>query len=236
MKRVFDPQVLSEIAASVVDLPKEQKFDELVKRLEQRYPGVLYTKKRRWVFNTANGAMGAMFLLYGSFKEYLLVFGSPIGTEGHSGTYWAEVHDIMFDGEMRTYFPGDIDCTIYKPGDHAILPKRKNKGYVIKDNGWMLEYSRGAIPTMIPCGVADNLFSNLDMKSLFATVYQYGHLIIRGYLIRIFKYRKIKRGLEAAAKLDIHGNYGNKPQYKGKDLLKAILEKDSTKDKVAENV
>jgi C-8 sterol isomerase len=222
MKRVFDPEVLSEIAASVTELPKEQKFTELIKRLDQRYPGLIYKKKQRWIFNTANGAMGAMIILYGSFREYLLIFGSPIGTEGHSGTYWAEVHDIMFDGEMRTYFAGDIDATIYKPGDHAVLPRRKNKGYVIKDNGWMLEYAKGAIPTMLPCGLADNLFSNLDFKSLFLTLGHYGQLIIKNYLYRIFKFRKVKRELAAAAKLDIPGNRGHKPQFKGKESLHLV--------------
>jgi len=195
MGRKFNPAVLKQAVEEIMGLEKKEKVEALIERLDYYYPGIIY-KKQRWIFNTANGAMGVMTILYSSPREYLLLFGSPIGTEGHSGRYWATVHDIMFDGEMRTYFEGDMDATIYLPGDHAVLPLRKSKGYIIKDNGWMLEYAHGAIPTMLPSGLADNLFSNLDMLSLWKTLGHYTHLIFRGWYYRLFKRKLVKQSKE----------------------------------------
>ena len=133
----------------------------------------------RSVFNNAGGAMGQMKLLHCSITEYVILFGTPIGTEGHSGRYGTEVYDFMLDGEMWCYHPGEFERAIYKPGDAAYLGPDKAKGYAVPSHAWMLEYSRGIIPTMLPFGLADTVFSTLDRKTVGRTLWQYGKLVVK---------------------------------------------------------
>ena len=181
MTKLFDPEKLHSIAKEVVGLPNDKMFTELIAKLDAAYPGRINTKVR-WIFNNAGGAMGQMTILYGSITEYLIIFGTPIGTEGHSGRYSSEVYDFMIEGEMWTYYQGDTVRTVYKPGDAAHLASDKVKGYCVKDHAWMLEYGRGFIPTMMPFGLADSIFSTLDYKNFFYTIWDYGRLCVRELL------------------------------------------------------
>jgi C-8 sterol isomerase len=185
MPRLFDIDALHTAAreAASWDLPRAERIARLVDLLDSRWPGRI-EKRQRWILNSANGALGTMTILHASLTEYLLLFGSPIGTEGHSGRYLATVHDFVFEGEMWAYPEGVVEKTIFGPGDHAVLPARSAKGYRIREDTWMLEYAHGCIPAMLPPGIWDNLFSNLDLRSLALTFRDYGRLTIRELLRR----------------------------------------------------
>ncbi len=181
MSKLFTPEELHEIAKMGIGLPYEDMFKTIQEELNRRHPGRI-RMERRWIFNTACGAMGQLTLLYGSLTEYLIFFGTPIGTEGHSGRYSSDVYDFMIDGEMLTYYEGDFVPTVFKPGDKALLKRGSSKGYCVKDHAWMLEYATGPIPLMLPTGLADNFFSNLDFKSVFVLMWDYGKLVVRELL------------------------------------------------------
>jgi C-8 sterol isomerase len=174
----LDPRALHAAARSVAGLPPEQAFPKLVDALAAQYP---IARDVPWIFNNAGGAMGQIKILYASPREYLLIFGTPIGTEGHSGRYRAEVWDFVVDGEMWCYQEGDLSRREFRPGDAAFLGGRQAKGYRIADRCWMLEYGRGAIPLMLPFGLADTVFSTLDLSVLARTLWHYTRLAVKSF-------------------------------------------------------
>ncbi len=177
MGYLFEPEKLHEIAKLGAGKAPLEAFGTIIEGLDESYGGRIHRDKP-WIFNTACGAMGQLKLLYASLSEYLILFGTPIGTEGHSGRYLADVHDFMISGEMWTYHEGDLEKRIYLPGDWACLDRGRTKGYRAMDNTWMLEYARGWIPLMLPAGSWDNLFSNLDMRGLFRLYWEYGKMCV----------------------------------------------------------
>ncbi len=177
MAHLFDPERLGEISLKGVGLPTDEMFRVVVEELAQAHPGHVRTELD-WIFNNAGGAMGQIALLHASLTEYVLLFGTPIGTEGHSGRYATEVFDWVMAGEMWCYLEGETERAVYKPGDLAYLGSSKVKGYRIPDFAWMLEYARGPIPTMLPFGLADSMTSTLDLRTVGRTLYSYGSLVI----------------------------------------------------------
>lgn len=179
MGYVFDPDVLQECAKKGMGLPNEEAFDVVTAELAKVYPDYITSEPRSWIFNNAGGAMGQISLLHGSLSEYLLFFGSPIGTEGHSGRYRTEVWDFMISGECWCYIEGETERVVYKPGDCMYLGNSVAKGYRIPDFAWMLEYARGPIPSMVPFGLMDTLCSTLDLRTAGRTIGHYGKHVWR---------------------------------------------------------
>src|SRR5277367_2025055 len=114
MGYIFDPDVLHEIVRGVVArggaLP--DRVARVREALEARYPGHVRMEDE-WVFNIAGGALGQMTILHASITEYVIVFGSPIGTEGYSGRFFADDYFVILEGEQWAYSEGDEERQVF---------------------------------------------------------------------------------------------------------------------------
>jgi C-8 sterol isomerase len=182
MGYLFDPDTLLEVARTAAGKPFEQMSRDLTAALVERYPGHI-DPSPRWMFNLAGGATGAMGLLHASLTEYLIIFGTPIGTEAYSGRYLLDIYDIVMTGEMWTYNENRFgERVVTKVGERAFLKKGQTKGYRALEGTWMLEYGRGLVPTALPMGLGDAVFSGQDPVTIFKTLHGYGRLVVKELL------------------------------------------------------
>jgi C-8 sterol isomerase len=179
---IFDPDVLHTVAKGVLDLPLSEKVERIRADLAERYPGHV-TSSVEWVFNNAGGAMGQMCVLHASITEYVIVFGTAIGTEGYTGRFSADDYFIILDGEQWAYGEGDMDRQVFRPGDMHHLPRGQSRGYRMPDRCYALEYARGFIPQMLPFGLADAFTSTLDPVPVLRTMRIYTKAVV-GNLLR----------------------------------------------------
>jgi len=180
---VFDPNTLHRIANEVIrrNLSTERTVKQLAIELEKLYPGHIDIDEE-WMFNNAGGAMGAMTLLHCSLSEYVIVFGTTIGTDGHTGRFFADDYFIILEGEQWAFSAGQFDREIYRAGTMHHLARGHAQAYRMPDRCFALEYARGWIPSMLPFGIWDVLFSTLDFHTMFLTFFYYGKLVIRELL------------------------------------------------------
>ena len=172
MSTIFDPQELQAIAAPLIGRPLPVLVDDLVGALAARWPNHIRTQDE-WILNNAGGAMGQMRVLHASLTEYLIVFGSPIGTEGHSGRFFSDDWFIILEGEQWAYAEGSLEREVYRPGEVHHLRRGVAKGYRMPGSCFALEYARGIIPAMLPFGFADAITSTMDVPTLAKTVRVY---------------------------------------------------------------
>ncbi|KAF6752266.1 C-8 sterol isomerase [Ephemerocybe angulata] len=151
---VFDPVRLHQLSqAAIAANPSNDTagiIRYIVTNLTQTYPSTevrLNLDVNEWMFNNAGGAMGAMYIIHASITEYLIIFGTPLGTEGHSGLHLADDYFNILVGEQWAFAPGALEKERYPPGS----------------------YARGWIPTMAPFGAMDALTSTLDFPTFFRT-------------------------------------------------------------------
>lgn len=92
---------------------------------------------------STGGAIGQVLLLHMSLSEYIMIFGSPLGTTGHSGRYLYNIRDYMISGHHKLYDDGDLHGKSYPPGHCAVL--RKGEGVIYKSDPhtYMIEHGRG---------------------------------------------------------------------------------------------
>jgi C-8 sterol isomerase len=176
---IFEPEVLHGIAKKGVGLPHGEMVQVVADELAKAYPGHIETRQK-WIFNMAAGAVGVMTILHASLSEYVIIFGSAVGTGGFSGRYRVEIFDYMLAGDMWTFTDDKIgERVVTRPGEMAHLETDRVKAYKLPEGGWMLEYGRGPIPTALPVGLADALFSAMDWHTVRQTLWTYGKLTVR---------------------------------------------------------
>ena len=170
---VFDPEVLAEVAKSAIGLQGDAMVAKVTEELKERYPGHIKAPSE-WLLSNAGGCMYAFTIFHASLTEYVIIFGTQIGTQGHTGRHRAEVWDYVLDGQLW-YFDEDrpFDRLVHNPGDRYYLPAGSSQGLGVNDHAWVLEYGRGIIPAMLPFGLADSVLSTLDFKSVYKTLAGY---------------------------------------------------------------
>ncbi len=182
MARIFDAGELHRIANMGMGKPFDEMVRVVVDELARVYPGHVDTNPR-WMYNLTGGATGMMGLLHGSLSEYLIIFGSAVGTEGFSGRYFIDIHDFMMTGEMWTFTESRYgERVVTRPGQFAFLRRGEVKSYKITEGSWMLEYGQGPVPTCLPTGLADAVFRGQDPPTIAKTLHAYGRLTVRELL------------------------------------------------------
>lgn len=191
---IFSPEQLKQISAAAIEQHgnnTEAIVSNIIATLNQIDGVKPYINfDEEWVFNNAGGAMGAMYIIHASkpihsfhnflhsltkplsgITEYLIIFGTAIGTEGHTGRHTADDYFHILSGTQLAYAPGPGVYTpeIYPAGSVHHLRRGDVKQYKMESACFALEYARGWIPPMLGFGYADTFSSTLDFPTLWAT-------------------------------------------------------------------
>ncbi len=182
MGYVLELKELREIAARATGQPFDEMTSTVVDGLVAAY-GRHVDPDNDYIFNLTAGFCGMMKVLHASLTEYLIIFGSAVGTEAYSGRYQLEIHDFVMSGEMWTYTEERCgERLVSRPGDHAVLRRGGAKGWRIVEGTWMLEYGRGFLPSALPLVFGDVVLSAMEPRLLLRTMAIYGRLTLRELL------------------------------------------------------
>ena len=178
MRYVFDPDVLHNCTLGAVGLPREEMIRAVEDAMERAYPGRIW-RDQPWIYSNAGGAMIQMKVYFASVFEYVIIWGTPIGSEGHSGRHLVGFWDTILEGEAWYYAEGQLHRRVYRPGDRVYVGPGQARGMRFSADLWALEYARGPIPLSLPFGLADELVSTLDFATALQTVGVYATLLGR---------------------------------------------------------
>jgi sigma non-opioid intracellular receptor len=178
----IDPDVLHKVAQQVVDLPLEggELVTRAVQLLADEYPDLIDPTPGRWVGSKAGGILGKVRFLYFSPREYIVIFGSPTGTQGFSGRYkHVEIHKFLIAGQIDSYDleSDDTAAMTLRPGEHTCLEKGHARGLTIHPGSWHIEYGRGAVVTTLPFAMIDTLFLSLEFESVRRSTVEFAKLV-----------------------------------------------------------
>ncbi|GAC1652154.1 MAG: hypothetical protein NVS4B6_28490 [Mycobacterium sp.] len=179
----IDPEVLHKVAMEVVGLPLEggELFTRATQALAEEYPDLIDPTPGRWVGSKAGGILGKVRFLYFSPREYIVIFGSPTGTQGFSGRYkHVQIHKYLMAGRIESYdLESDdvIPLPPLLPGGHTCLEKGHARGLTIHPGSWHIEYGRGAVATTLPFAMVDTLLVSLEIESVRRSTSEFTKLI-----------------------------------------------------------
>ena len=114
--------------------------------------------------------------------EYLIIFGTPLGTEGHTGRHTADDYFHIIQGTQLAFAPGSFEPEVYPQGSVHHLHRGDVKQYKMEASCFALEYAVGFIPGMFAFGYADGLSSTMDLPTLWQMTYVTGREMIGNLL------------------------------------------------------
>ncbi|MGX9788008.1 isomerase [Mycobacterium sp. MMS18-G62] len=182
----IDPHVLHKVAKQVVGLSLEggELITHATELLSDEYPDLIDPRPGRWVGSKAGGILGKVRFLYFSPREYIVIFGSPTGTQGFSGRYkHVEIHKFLIAGQIDSY---DLESDellpmTLRPGEHTCLEKGRARGLTIHPGSWHIEYGRGAVATTLPFAMVDTLLVSLEFESVRRSTVEFTKLVTRRF-------------------------------------------------------
>ena len=181
----IDPDNLHKVAKQVagLQLGGGEVTGRAIELLADEYPDLIDPGPGRWVGSKAGGILGKVRFLYFSPREYLVIFGSPTGTQGFSGRYkHVEIHKFLLAGQIDSYdLEADDTAPLppLRPGDHTCLEKGHARGLTIYPGSWHIEYGRGAVVATLPFAMIDTLLVSLDLESVRRSTVEFAKLLSR---------------------------------------------------------
>jgi C-8 sterol isomerase len=154
---IFDPEDLHDVSKAAIAAHGNNTasiVQYIVSDLRAKLPAHI-SQNEEWFFNNAGGAMGGVYILHASITEYLIIFGSAVGTEGHTGRHTADDYFHILSGTQLTYELGDYEPQVYPPGSVNLMKRGVARQYKMDTACFALEYARGWIPPMLFFGYAD---------------------------------------------------------------------------------
>ena len=185
MKYTIDPDVLHGVVKQVVGLPLDggQLITRTIELLADEYPDLIDPSPGRWVGSKAGGVLGKVRFLHFTPREYLVIFGSPTGTQGFSGRYkHVDIHKFLLAGQIDSYDLESDDTAALPsllPGERTCLERGHARGLTIHPGSWHLEYGRGAVVTTLPFAMVDTLLVSLEFESVRRSTVEFTKLLRR---------------------------------------------------------